>query len=176
MGTRSCILLKIRKEDLGKVIKFNAGLLPVPLNKWQDKDHEGKIWRDESVKDKCKPVEINDLYIGIYCHWDGYPKGGVGESLLDNFTDYNQVLNLIVGGSCSSIGSSVRHYANRKGEKWAWILPKQGKTQKDLVEYFNGSWAEYAYLFDEARGGWFYKEIYGSPEKIAKRGFKAMKL
>ena len=73
MSTRSVIIVKVRKEDIGKVMKFNEGLLPKPLGKWQDKDHEGKVWRDETGKDLCKPVEIGDQFIGIYCHWDGYP-------------------------------------------------------------------------------------------------------
>lgn len=175
MSTRSCIILKLRKEDIGKKMKFQEGLLPVPLDKWQDKDREGNVWRDETGKNLCKPVEINNQYIGIYCHWDGYPEG-VGADLKRHFKDYYSVLNLILGGSCSAIGSNVRHYANRQGEKWEDITPKQGKYQKDLVDLFNHSWCDYAYLFDEARGEWVFKELCGKPESINKRGFKPMKL
>jgi hypothetical protein len=175
MSTRSCIILKVRKEDIGKVMKFNAGLLPVPLGRWEDKDHEGKVWRDETGRNRCRPVEINDLYIGTYCHWDGY-LSGVGDALKKRFNDYDSVLNLIIGGSCSCIENNlVRHYANRKKEKWSWIYPKQGKTQKSLVDLFNHCWCEFAYLFDESRGGWSYKTLYGKPENINKRGFKLIK-
>lgn len=158
MGTRSCVIIKVRKEDIGKVMKFQAKALPVKVGSWVDKDSEGNVWRNETTSSKCKPVEIDSVYIGVYCHWDGYPSG-VGASLLNSFHTYDEVLNLILGGSCSSINNEViRHYANRKGEKWDWIKPMQGKTQKALVDYFDGCWAEYAYLFDEERG-WCYKPI-----------------
>ena len=133
MSTRSFIILKVRKEDIGKVMKFNEGLLPKPLGKWQDKDHEGKVWRDETEQDKCQPVEIGNQFIGIYCHWDGYPDG-VGSELVEHFKDYNSILNLILGGSCSSInGGVVRHYANRQGEEWEYLVPSQGKSQTELA-------------------------------------------
>jgi hypothetical protein len=139
-------------------MKFQAKTLPVKLGSWVNKDSEGKIWSDETTSSKCKPVEIDSAYVGIYCHWDGYPDG-VGAALLNGFHTYDEVLNLVLGGSCSHIAESdIRHYANRKGEKWNWIKPMQGKTQKGLVNYFDGSWAEYAYLFDEERG-WCYKPI-----------------
>jgi hypothetical protein len=158
MGTRSCVIIKVRKEDIGKVMKFQAKALPVKL----------ASWADETTSSKCKPVEIDSAYVGIYCHWDGYPSG-VGAALLNKFHTYDEVLNLVLGGSCSHIDESdVRHYANRKGEKWNWIKPMQDKTEKGLVNYFDGAWAEYAYLFDEERG-WRYK-------KISSRDFKPLTL
>ena len=174
MSTRSCIIVKVRKEDIGKEMKFNEGLLPVPLDKWQDKDHEGKVWRDETGKNLCKPVVINNQYIGIYCHWDGYPEG-VGAELKEHFKDYNSVLNLVLGGSCSSLDGNVRHYANRQGEKWEYLKPQQMKSKKDLTSLFKSSWAEYAYLFDEAKGIWTYKDLCGSEATVSKRPFKELK-
>ena len=169
MSTRSFIILKVRKEDIGKVMKFNEGLLPKPLGKWQDKDHEGKVWRDETEQDKCQPVEIGNQFIGIYCHWDGYPDG-VGSELVEHFKDYNSILNLILGGSCSSInGGVVRHYANRQGEEWEYLVPSQGKSQTELARVGRSSWAEYAYSFDEATG-WKYADLCNKTIR-----FKAMK-
>lgn len=170
MSTRSFIILKVRKEDIGKVMKFNEGLLPKPLEKWQDKDREGKVWRDETAQDMCQPVEIKDQFIGVYCHWDGYPDGGVGSELMEHFKDYNSVLNLILGGSCSSINNGVvRHYANRQGEEWKHLVPSQGKTQTELARRGRSSWAEYAYVFDEATG-WKYADLCNKTIR-----FKAMK-
>lgn len=170
MSTRSFIILKVRKEDIGKVMKFNEGLLPKPLGKWQDKDHEGKVWRDETGKNLCQPVEIKDQFIGVYCHWDGYPDGGVGSELVEHFKDYNSILNLILGGSCSSInGGVVRHYANRQGEEWKYLAPSQGKSQTELARVGRSSWAEYAYSFDEATG-WKYADLCNKTIR-----FKAMK-
>ena len=158
MSTRSFIILKVRKEDIGKVMKFNEGLLPKPLDKWQDKDHEGKVWRDETGKNLCQPVEVKDQFIGVYCHWDGYPYG-VGSELVEHFKDYNSILNLILGGSCSSInGGVVRHYANRQQEKWNYLVPSQGKSRAELARIGGQSWAEYAYCFDEATG-WKYADL-----------------
>ena len=159
MSTRSFIILKVRKEDIGKVMKFNEGLLPKPLDNWQEKDHEGKVWRDETGEDLCQPVEIGDQFIGVYCHWDGYPSG-VGAVLKMFFRDYNSVLNLILGGSCSYIsGDAVRHYANRQGEEWEHLAPSQGKSRAELAKIGGQSWAEYAYCFDEA-SGWKYADLY----------------
>ena len=174
MSTRSCIILKLRKEDIGKKLKFQEGLLPVPLDKWQHKDLDGSIWRDESGKNLCRPVVINSQYIGIYCHFDGYPSG-VGSAIKECFKDYDSVLNLIVGGSCSYIeNDSVRHYANRQDEKWKYLKPLQGDHQSDLITRFRDSWSEYAYLYDEERGGWLYKSI--CTNNPSKNGFKALRL
>lgn len=161
MSTRSCIILKVRKEDIGKVMKFQAKALPIKLGQWVDKDSDGNPWRNETTNSKCKPVEINSDYIGIYCHWDGYPSG-VGATLLNGFHTYDEVLNLILGGSCSHIEQNdIRHYANRQGEQWEYIKPVQRATKKGLVELFSGAWVEYAYLFDEERG-WYYKDMDGN--------------
>ena len=169
MSTRSCIILKVRKEDIGKVMKFNEGLLPKPLDKGEEKDHEGKVWRDETGQDNCQPVEIDNQFIGIYCHWDGYPDG-VGDELKNHFKDYNSVLNLILGGSCSSINNGVvRHYANRKDEEWQYITPSQGNSRAELARIGRQAWAEYAYCFDEA-SGWKYAGLLNKTIR-----FKAMK-
>ena len=170
MSTRSFIIVKVRKEDIGKTMKFNEGLLPKPLDNWQEKDREGKVWRDETGQNLCQPVEIKDQFIGVYCHWDGYPDGGVGDELKTHFKDYNSVLNLILGGSCSAINDGVvRHYANRQGEEWKYLVPSQGKSQTELARVGRSSWAEYAYVFDEATG-WKYADLCNKTIR-----FKAMK-
>ena len=169
MSTRSVIIVKVRKEDIGKEMKFNEALLPIPLDKWDYEDLDGNVWRREGGKNLCEPVVINEQYLAIYCHWDGYPSG-VGAVLKEKFLDYHSVLNLVIGGACSALHSaSVRHYANREGEQWDYLKPTQGKTQKEVLEPFD--WSEYAYLFDEARGGWVYKPLTRNSDK---RGFKAM--
>lgn len=150
MSTRSNVIIKVKPEDIGKVIKFDAKKLPVRLESWYG----------EKARTKCRPVTLKKQYVGIYCHWDGFPFG-VGKALLENFTDYDSVLNLVAGGSCSSIDKdSVRHYANRNGEKWGFIKP----IQSDEIEVCGG-WTEYAYIFDED-GSWKIGIIkYGKNEK-----------
>ena len=169
MSTRSVIIVKVRKEDIGKEMKFNEALLPIPLDKWDYEDLDGNVWRREGGKNLCEPVVINEQYLAIYCHWDGYPSG-VGAVLKEKFLDYHSVLNLVIGGACSALHSaSVRHYANREGEQWDYLKPTQGKTQKEVLEPFG--WSEYAYLFDEARGGWVYKPL---TQNYDKNGFKPL--
>lgn len=174
MATRSCVIIKVRPEDIGKMFKFDTNKLPkgVKLDEWLEKDSDGKVWRDEAGEERSEPVELKEVYLGIYCHWDGYIKGGVGDSLKAKFNDYEAARNLVVGGFCSVIEDDrVRHYANRGKpeqkwiyEKWNGIKPIQGKTQKEVYERID---CQHIYLFDEARGGWLHKEIGWS-----KSGFK----
>lgn len=169
MSTNSCVIIKVRREDVGKKAKFNEKVLSVTLNEWVDKDSNGRVYSNQIGKDKTSPVEIKDQYIGIYCHWDGYPEN-VGEALKEKFTDYDSVLNLILGGDCSYIESNrMRHYANRMGEKWEYLKPKQSNTQTGVMRRYPS--IQYAYLFDEERGGWLYKPVRFS-KNAYKEGFK----
>lgn len=111
--------LRFAKRTWEKTVKFDKKKLPIPLKNWKEK------WSDESVKEKSKEVTLSHEYIGIYCHWNG-DLDGVGAVLKEHFTNYDAVLNLIAGGDCSSIWyDGVKHYANRKGEEWKYIAPKQ---------------------------------------------------
>ena len=130
MSTRSCIIVKVRKEDIGKKKQFNEKILS-HLEEWISRDCEGKVYLNEVDEEKSKPVTINGDYIGIYCHWDGYP--------------------------------------SRSGEEWESVQPKQGKTKASIKRRYG--WLEYAYLFDEERGGWLCQSIsYG--KNANKAGFK----
>ena len=137
MSTRSMIIIKVKPEHIGKTIKFNAKKLPVKLTGWGS----------EKVRSKCKPTVLEKPYIGIYCHWDGYPSD-VGSTLVDNFADYDTALNLIAGGYCSIVSDGeVRHYANRYGEKWDWIKPMQSDTPPICSSVL------YAYVFKNGKWG-----------------------
>lgn len=141
MSTRSAIILKVRKEDLGKKVKFDKKKLPIPLNNWKEK------YGDESAKEKSKEITLLHDYIGIYCHWDG-ELDGVGTVLKEYFTDYDSILNLIAGGDCSSIWyDGVKHYANRKGEEWKYIKPKQGFTSESVANSIGHD--GYVYTFED---------------------------
>ena len=48
MSTRSCVILKVRKEDIGKVISFRKAALPVPL----------EDWTGDEGKEISKPVKV----------------------------------------------------------------------------------------------------------------------
>ena len=175
MSTRSCVIIKLRKEDIGNTIKFAMMSLPdkVSLEEWIDKTDSGEVWRDERGKEHSKSVELKEAYIGIYCHWDGSPSG-VGAALKESFNDYDSILNLIAGGFCSVIEPErVRHYANRGKpsqrfiyDNWEDIAPVQGKTAADVYHQID---CQYTYVFDEARGGWLWKEAY------SKNSYKVLK-
>ena len=151
MGTRSVIILKVRKEDIGKVKNFVESRLPIEHLDWS-------CYGEEKGEEKSVGVPLKCEYIGIYCHWDGYPKNGVGETLLKHFTNYDSVLNLILGGWCSSISEEgVRRYATRKLiEHWKDVAPFQADTKEMVANYFDHA---FAYFYDEEKGGWFVQRV-----------------
>lgn len=148
MSTRSCVIIKVRKEDIGTVKSFNKELVKVAEKGWGE--------YEQADADKASPVEIKDKYIGIYCHWDGYPDG-VGAALKANFNTYEDALNLILGGDCSVISNEyIMRYATRKDEDWKYLQPKQEATTNLMLSHFD--WSAYAYTFTDGKG-WSVKKI-----------------
>lgn len=88
----------------------------------------------------------------IYCHCDGYVKGGVGQLLDSKYTTLDVVQALIDGGDCSYIEEEDGPYYhnNRKTE---------ANTVKE-PEFIKGSWPqiEYIYMFDKD-SGWSVREV-----------------
>ena len=75
MSTNSCIIVKVRKGDIGTKKSFNTNTLgEVEEAKWSDGPY------GEDCKDRARPVKIGSDYIAIYCHWDGFPSS-VGAAL-----------------------------------------------------------------------------------------------
>ena len=82
MGTTSMIWLKVRKEDYGKVLTADPAKIPT---------------RMEELNFDPDPVKLPDnpggslgseLYIGVYCNYDGYTSG-VGAELAKNYKTYS---------------------------------------------------------------------------------------
>ena len=142
MSTPSRIILKVRKEDIGRKIKFDPTKLPTKLNDWVYVDEEtSKVWKDEKGKEKSKAITLKGDYIAIYCHWDG---ADVGDVLKKCYKDYETALNLLVGGYCSGIYfNEVVRYGNRLREKWIRIKPIQGSLD-EVRDYIYG---KYEYVF-----------------------------
>jgi len=44
----------------------------------------------------------NHTVVSVYCHWDGYPTGN-GKILVEHYQDREKVMDLIDGGSMSSL-------------------------------------------------------------------------
>ena len=140
MATRSCIIVKVRNSDIGTTQKYSDEKLKAPANDWGG----------DGV-DLCEDVKIEKPYMGVYCHWDGYPSG-VGAALKVFADTYERALNLVLGGSISNVEEDeFTHYANRDGEVWSHIEPIQGDTAIDVNAEVD---EDYAYLFDEDNGGW----------------------
>ena len=85
----------------------------------------------------------------VYCHFDGYIDGGVGEMLLTRYKDIFKVNQLIDGGGMSVLGPTIKetkYYAGVEGIEGN--EPKLFDTKDEMVSYYKDSWCEYFYLFE----------------------------
>lgn len=86
----------------------------------------------------------------VYCHWDGY-LSGVGQQLVEDFSDPFELRELIDGGDMSCIGEP---YTNR-GEDYEDL---KARVFKDFADYkANGQDEEYDYILRNVAGKatWF---------------------
>lgn len=51
-------------------------------------------------------TQIPDGFLGVYCHFDGYPEG-VGRTLQDHYQDQDKIRRLVELGTLSSLGERV---------------------------------------------------------------------
>lgn len=139
MSTRSSILIKLPDSFLNSTAKYNAEMFKDRETNWD----EWFYLEDETCSDKAQEILITKPYLGIYCHYDGYPNG-VGKELISNYNDFSSAFNLILGGDCSVIiQGSIRRYATRKSEDWKYIQPRQLEEIKKVSKD-----SEYLYLFE----------------------------
>jgi hypothetical protein len=138
----------------------------------------------------------------IYCHWDGYLAHN-GAILNEHYSNSPKVNNLIALGDLSSLrpeigvqhafssldvpkeeqeaydkehGNSCTFYTRDRGE----VAPyKHFESAKAALEYYDGSWCEYFYLFrydaDLESGKWFYKDRNGGAWKRLATALKKVK-
>lgn len=127
MSTRGHISVKLKKEDIGKIMCFEPLLVPEG-----NKHLFGK---------KYGVVKLDKPYITIYHHFDSYPKG-LGKELIENYSTYEKALNLCLGGDCSSIlDGSVCQYYGSYDEDWDFVCPKLSDEEPKCDE-------DYLYLYD----------------------------
>lgn len=139
MSTNSNIIIQVPDSFINITHQFIPTALPFPESQW---DSHGE-YRDS---DKSQPIHITKPFLGIYCHWDGYPDT-VGKALITKFDTFEKAFNLILGGDCSVITEDqVLRYATRPAEEWKSIQPKQ----LDKVQKFT-KWADYVYVFKDNR-------------------------
>lgn len=138
MATRSNICLILNKEDIGKSVKFDETKLP--------KD----VTYDNEFLNLVEEVTLEKPVLEIYHHWDGYPEN-LGKTLLEQYNDYDTILNLLLGGDASTINNNnVCQYCAWRGEDWEYVKPKQ--LDKPA---FN---EEYLYKFEN--GVWYFRDEY----------------
>ena len=141
MSTRSSILIKVPDTFLNSTAQYNKEMF----------ETKELLWPQETCPDKSQEILITKPYLGIYCHWDGYPNG-VGKELISNYNDFSSAFNLILGGDCSVIiQGNIQRYATRKSEDWKYIQPRQLEEIKKVSDD-----SEYLYLFEGYR--WFLVE------------------
>lgn len=116
----------------------------------------------------CKET-LPKSYVGIYCHWDGYPQG-VGKTLFEHYTDKDKVEQLLRLGDISSLEERVEPLPNEfhtyenpvkdvtvayhrdRGEELNKARPIKLKEARE--EY----WAEYMYVY-KRDGKWYYANL-----------------
>jgi hypothetical protein len=119
----------------------------------------------------------------IYCHWDGYLQHN-GSILEKHYSNSPKVNNLIALGDLSSLRPEIgdKHtfsrldsdlpedeYERLYGDMCTFYTRDRGETApykffetaKKAVEYYDGSWCEYFYLFkydpDLETGKWYFR-------------------
>jgi hypothetical protein len=152
MSTHCALIVKVKESDLRKTMSSGLNNLPKAkrdssvkgrfLNDWNDYGENGNV-------NLTEPTLIGRKYMGIYVHWDGYPDWML-RTLSGHWNTYKDALNIVLSGDCSSIDkNSIRRYADRSGEEWKYLKPKQADTINGVVSHID---CEYAYLFED--GEW----------------------
>jgi len=96
-------------------------------------------------------LDNTGVFTSIYCHWDGYLTG-VGRILLENYTDINDVEELLDLGDLSTLGyhpTECKPFAKETND-----FAKDFSSLQNLIIYFHNSDCEYLYIFNGL--GWEY--------------------
>jgi len=125
-----------------------------------------------STRSYIAKKQPDDTFKAIYCHYDGYPEG-VGQTLVESFTDESKVDKLLELGALSYLrddietqnhfqtypihgedveldGVTMAYHRDRGDE----LIINEFSNLEELLEFFSDSWGEYLYLFD---GEWLVK-------------------
>ena len=160
MGTTSMIWLKVRKEDYGKVMKADVSKLPNPV-----------VDMHYDIEPVTIPDKIEDLYLGVYCNFDGY-HSGVGAELAKKFKTYEQVLNLILLGELSYMIEEIRSYHCWRNETpTIWKSEGKPKSTQDYYycfdeDYINGQDKSYENDFFYSGTHWSIGRGYSQPIRL----------
>ena len=119
----------------------------------------------------------------VYCHYDGY-LDGVGKTLLENYKDFESIMDLVSFGDMSSLGTSIgeKHDFNRinisaeekeRTKDWCMFYNRDRgesdvsfgtfQNEEDFFDHYIGCGCEYLYLFEHATAEWYYNTDTCSP-------------
>lgn len=149
MSTNCRVWIKVDPKDMGETKMCQVDVLPLELKENNYPCGEYKI-----------PQCEGPLYLGVYVHYDGYDRGGVGDTLRTYFTDYEQVLNLILLGSLSYVFYSenapdacngICAYHNWRNEM-TQIARCEPLNREDFIKALETSNFPYEYIFED--GEW----------------------
>ena len=179
MSTTAGIIVKVRKEDIGRFRKCDPTKLRLrtkkdlkarydiiyPGNKYKKERKERIDWSlkfeplptVKGMLEATKRVKLPE-YLEIYVNWDGYPSG-VGNELKTNYGTYDLALNLALAGDFSTIVEGSVPYACSKRFNvapklsnalwWKNCMPKKSKSITERS-------TDYQYYFDGDK--WWYKD------------------
>jgi len=119
-----------------------------------------------STRSYIAKKQPDDTFKAIYCHFDGYPEG-VGQVLVDSFTDESKVDRLLELGSLSYLRYDIETqnhfqtfpireeevelkdvtmaYHRDRGDE---LIINEFSNLEELLEFFSDSWGEYLYVYD----------------------------
>ena len=119
-----------------------------------------------STRSYIAKKQPDDSFKAIYCHFDDYPEG-VGQTLVDSFTDENKVDKLLELGSLSYLRDDIEaqnHFntfpyrgseVELKNSTMAYHRDRGDDLEinefqdlETMLEFFSDSWGEYLYVLD----------------------------
>jgi hypothetical protein len=98
----------------------------------------------------------------VYCHWDSYIEGGVGQMLFENYQDPEKIERLMAGGSISILAENVNipegvNHSFEKPDDSTTVFYHRDRGEELVIKKFldmdsyimNNDWLEYNYLYAE---------------------------
>lgn len=147
MSTTARVIVKARKEDIGKTMRFDEKLLPserslaTMFSPFEKNKRSGKDYGNVSVT-------LASPFISILIKWDG---DLVIKELSEHYNTYDKALNLVLAGDISGIvecdpssRDGITPYYLR-GMDWGIVRPYQNDSlASHCVE-------DYDYLFEDGK-------------------------
>jgi hypothetical protein len=94
-----------------------------------------------------------ETVVGVYCHWDGYVKGGVGQMLHENYNSESKIQELLALGYISSLCESIDATEAERVHKN--YTPNKFPDIEDFEDFYSN--VDYYYIYDSVEEVWKYK-------------------